>query len=926
MNLRLTFSILPEGTIHPEWISSRKKLSKKTITLQNEIFQCLEKHLNGWLFYLGFKKPDKDLSPSINYFILFSNLFIETLSRVPDLETMRHGVKINCSDVELESFVQRVPAITGAEYVNHNFLNNLWRRLLETFSSLIQRHEGTVESFFTDLNPGIHLAGQVFFHLVETSHPDFPFAFMATYATGMGPDGRPVHRPLKNAVHEFDDAHYLRLLSKVYKVAERSALVKDLMETGDLFHPIRWDSTEAFNFLKEIPLYESNGVLCRIPDWWKQRSSNAGLRIRLGDQKPSLAGLNAILDFRPEIVLGEIKISETMARQILQESEGLAFIKNKWIPVDHEKLKLAIEACNKVKELEEDGFSVKDAMRLQLNPEKILNIEIDTGALDISVSSGEWLETILEKLKSPQKIADMSPGNGFKAKLREYQQKGLNWLALMDSLQFGACLADDMGLGKTVQVLAFLSILKKRGAEKASLLIIPASLMSNWLNEINTFFPELKCIAAHPDYLNQRTKPPGQSYGGSALKDDHIAPKDQPGRKTSLFMTKGSQPKAPGHTISTDELNNYDLIITTYTLCKKYEWLNDYHWNYVILDEAQAIKNPSTKQTSAVKKLKAQNKIIMSGTPIENRISDLWSLFDFLNPGLLGNKTEFNRFAKDLKNNPKGYTRLRRLISPYILRRLKTDKSVISDLPEKVEMKTYAGLTNKQILLYKKAVKDLEKYIENTEGIQRKGVVLSSLMKFKQLCNHPDQFIGTGAYKENDSGKFKRLREICETIYEKRERVLIFTQFKEMTEPLRHFLETVFHGNGLVLHGSVPVKKRQKIIETFQDDAYCPFMVLSLKAGGVGLNLTRASHVIHFDRWWNPATENQATDRAFRIGQKKNVVVHKFITRGTIEEKIDKMIEEKKALADQLVSASGEAMITDMDNKTLIKMFKLSLS
>jgi len=591
------------------------------------------------------------------------------------------------------------------------------------------------------------------------------------------------------------------------------------------------------------------------------------------------------VDFNPRIFLGDIEISEDEARQLLETSEGLAFIKNKWVPVDHEKLQQVLAAYDNAREMGQNGLSLRDAMRLQLNPEQAIN---DPGiAADLSVSSGEWLASVVEKLKNPGLVDHIPPGKGFNATLRDYQQKGLNWLCFLDSLNFGACLADDMGLGKTVQVLAFLSALKKD--KGASLLIIPASLISNWISEIEKFFPGLRWFVAHPGYSGPDAAAKSPSY------------------------------------MSSHELNSLDLVITTYALAQKYEWLMDYQWHYVILDEAQAIKNPGTKQTGAVKKLTSRNRIIMSGTPVENRISDLWSLFDFLNPGLLGNKTEFGKFSKHLKNNPEGYARLRKIVSPYVLRRLKTDKTVVSDLPEKVEMKTYAGLSKKQVVLYQKAVADLEKYIEITEGIQRKGVVLSSLMKFKQLCNHPDQFTGSGEFKEIDSGKFQRLREICETIYEKRERVLVFTQFKEMTEPLRDFLEKIFHRNGMVLHGSVAVAKRKQVIDQFQSNEYCPFMILSLKAGGVGLNLTKANHVIHFDRWWNPAVENQATDRAFRIGQKKNVVVHKFVTKGTIEEKIDQMLENKKELSDQVISASGASMITEMDNKTLISLFKLSL-
>ena len=478
----------------------------------------------------------------------------------------------------------------------------------------------------------------------------------------------------------------------------------------------------------------------------------------------------------------------------------------------------------------------------------------------------------------------------FKAKLRGYQQDGLKWLFYLHKLNFGACLADDMGLGKTIQVLAFLNTLKaeKKRARKvsgASLLVIPASLLSNWINEIGTFYPSLSYFAAHPD-----------------LHKPHRVPE-----------------------LSPEKLGVFDLVITTYALVQRYQWLQEYSWNYIILDEAQAIKNPGTKQTRAVKKLTAVNRIIMTGTPVENRLSDLWSLFDFINPGLLGNTKEFGRFTKKLANDPKGYAELRKIVSPFILRRLKTDKSIISDLPDKVEVKTWASMSKKQTVLYGEIIKEIREVIEDSAGIQRKGLILSALTKFKQLCNHPSQYLGLELFEEKDSGKFQRLREICETIYEKRERVLIFTQFKEITGPLAKFLATIFKKDGLILHGSVPVGKRKKLIEKFQGREYIPFFVLSLKAGGVGLNLTAANHVIHFDRWWNPAVENQATDRVFRIGQKKNVMVHKFLTKGTIEEKIDNMLTLKAKLSNEVVAATGENWITEMNNEDLFELFTLKL-
>ncbi|MDR0857921.1 MAG: DEAD/DEAH box helicase, partial [Oscillospiraceae bacterium] len=372
-----------------------------------------------------------------------------------------------------------------------------------------------------------------------------------------------------------------------------------------------------------------------------------------------------------------------------------------------------------------------------------------------------------------------------------------------------------------------------------------------------------------------------------------------------------------------------DLFVTTYGMVARMEELAAITWDLLILDEAQAIKNNVNKQTKAVKNLQSKLRIAMTGTPIENRLADLWSIFDFLNKGLLGTAKEFSGFTKQLKENPEGYAKLRGVVSPFILRRLKTDKSVISDLPDKSEIRQFTTLTKKQVALYNTLVKELKELFERTDdtisGIQRKGKILAAIMKFKQICNHPDQFIGTGSFEAKFSGKFETLAEICETIRDKHESVLVFTQFKEMCTPLSNFLTELFEREGLVIHGGTTPKKRGEIVEKFNSE-YVPFMVLSLKAGGVGLNLTAANHVIHFDRWWNPAIENQATDRAFRIGQTKNVMVHKFITTGTIEEKIDTIIEEKSKLASDIIGASaGENWVTEMSNDELLKLFSLEV-
>jgi hypothetical protein len=891
MNRELNVVVMPNGSLQTEWIETKETINKSNWLLQQEIFNRFTADADAGLLYLGFCDKNITFTPSLEYWRSFAGQFARELSRTPELETLRHNADIAIDKNQLVTFADSAPLMPGSEYINAELLETVWSKLNTAFSRAIKSYKGTVEEFIRTYSPDVHLVGRVFFHLVENKDEDYPFAFLATYSTRLNKQGKSKHLPLKYALQEYENQKekLLELLVTVHLAARKSHFLSDLLNSGELFYPMSWKPAQAFSFLKEVTIYEECGILCRIPNWWKGKPLRLGINIRVGNTKPSLVGMDALLNFDVRLNLGDTAISEEEAKRILQESEGLAFIKNKWVAVDPDRLKQTLDAYENAKKLmAEQGLSLKDALRLQLKPETLLNV--DAAQITCSVSNGDWLASVVKKLLNPDLISSQKPGKTFKAKLRKYQQSGLDWLLLLHSLCFGACLADDMGLGKTVQVLAFLNLIasdfkKSDSSRQASLLVIPASLISNWVNEIRRFSPDLKYVVAHP----------------------------------------GSNSEAKANVKNKAVLKASDLVITTYGLVQKYKWLQSHSWNYVILDEAQAIKNPGTQQTQAIKHLNCRNRIIMTGTPIENRLSDLWSLFDFLNPGLLGNASEFKQFSKKISHDHSGYSGLRKLISPYILRRLKTDKSVISDLPDKIEMKTYATLSKKQILLYKKLTDDIKEAIVHTEGIQRKGIILASLMKFKQLCNHPDQYLGTGQFDENESGKFLRLREICETIYEKREKVLVFTQFKEMTQPLAEFLKGIFEQNGLILHGSVPVGKRKKLIEQFQSPAYVPFMVLSLKAGGVGLNLTEANHVVHFDRWWNPAVENQATDRAFRIGQKKNVVVHKFLTKGTVEERIDMMLEEKARLSNDLIAASGESLITEMKNEELIDLFKLKL-
>ncbi|KJJ83857.1 non-specific serine/threonine protein kinase [Candidatus Omnitrophus magneticus] len=887
MNKELIAFCLPDKSVEIEWQETESPINKPQELLQNEIYKQYKEDFDFFLLFLGFSDESIELSESLDIFRQLSARYIKKLTQIPGLELLRENVEVILTQDEALDFISCIPFMIGAEYIDLSFIESMWEKLDRTFKKKIKSYIGSIDEFIKHFKQDIHLAGRIYFHLVESKKEDLPFAFLATYSTSLNEQGKAKHIPLKHALTEYgkNSKKLLELLSTVHLVAKESGIITRLIENGEIFYPIGLSSKDAYDILKEVPIYEKYGILCRIPNWWKNKTNSPKLNISIGKSSPSFLGENSILDFEITLLAGESELSEDEARKLLNESEGLAFIKGRWIEVDSEKLTKTLEVYEKAMELmKQGGLTLKEAISLQLNFGKTFSITDDL----LTISNGEWLKTVVEKLRNPNRAESVELPKDFLAELRPYQKEGVNWLCFLHSLRFGACIADDMGLGKTIQLLAFLNVIKSNKEKQTNLLIIPASLISNWINEIQKFSPGIKYYIAHPSF---------EKNSGERGKDENF-------------------------------IQKFDLIITTYSLSQKYDWLKSREWNYIILDEAQSIKNPGAKQTKAVKSFKANNRIIMTGTPIENSLNDFWSLFDFLNPGLLGSIKEFSDFSKNLKNDSKGYARLKKITSPYILRRLKTDKSVISDLPDKVEMKTYANLSKKQIVLYQQFVEELKTRLEDeteTEDIKRKGVILASIMKFKQLCNHPDQYLGANGYEELDSGKFVRLREICETIYEKREKVLIFTQFKEITEPIKEYLEKIFKHKGLVLTGSTNVKKRSEIVAKFQSHEYIPFLVLSLKAGGVGLNLTSANHVIHFDRWWNPAVENQATDRAFRIGQKKNVIVHKFIAKGTLEEKIDAMLQKKIELSNEIIQSSNESWITEMDNDRLMDIFTLSL-
>jgi superfamily II DNA or RNA helicase len=800
----------------------------------------------------------------------------------------------------LMELASAAPPMPGGEYLNADVLAVLWDRIDTACRSELADAKQTLQEFLKGRNPAWHLVGRVHFNLAENrSDEEAPFAFIATYTTRLSVQSRAQHLPLAETLREYvgakNKARLLSLLKPVQEAARGCVWLTAMVESGELYHPLRWSAAEAFQFLTEVPKLEAAGIVVRAPSaWGSGRPPRPKVRASIGGRVPSVLGKDALLDFQVELTLGEERLTATEIRALLKGSDGLQFLRGRWVEVDRNKLKQLLDRFRKIETAAAGGgLPFADAMRLVAGVAVDEEQSGDPSDPDWStVSAGPWLADTLKGLRSPDGLARIEPGPALQATLRPYQQAGVRWLYLLHRLGLGACLADDMGLGKTIQVLSLLLILKQESTAQRmatpmrapNLLVAPASLLANWAAEIERFAPTLRFLIAHP----------------SASSAEDI--------------------KA----MTSETLAVVDLVITSYGALLRYDWLSSTQWRVLVIDEAQAIKNPGAKQTRAVKQLIAHTRIALTGTPVENRLGDLWSIFDFTHPGLLGSGQAFGRYVRRLAE-AKTYRPLRELVRPYILRRLKTDKSVIADLPDKTEMKAFCYLGATQAALYQKAVEELAEALDRAKGMGRKGVVLSFLMRFKQICNHPSQWLGDGAWAETESGKFARLRELAEVIAAKQEKMLVFTQFREATQPVAAFLGHVFEREGLILHGGTPVSKRKELVRRFQDDELTPFFVLSLKAGGAGLNLTAASHVVHFDRWWNPAVENQATDRAFRIGQSRNVLVHKFVCRGTVEDKIDQLIESKQTLVKDVLEGGAELQLTELSDKELLDLVALDI-
>ena len=802
------------------------------------------------------------------------------------LESIRPG------EEECAMILFSLPPIVGAEYLSREMLHQYYVEIDTVLQARFDSYSGTFTDFLRDLSPLWKNVGKVTFHLAENKGDkigDHPFAFMASFIWNP-PGAHPRNLPLAAALKAYanDKFAMTSLLEPITEAAKESKLLQDLLESRRIFQPSVWTSRNACDFLRDIPVYEKANITVRMTNLWKTRPLKVRVSVSLDSDKKTKLGADTLLNFSVGVSLNGEPLTQEEMDALLKSSGGLIRLKGQWVEADSGKIAELLKSWHEAEEFSHtNGLSMIEGLRLLSGAENTLfGREFDPSDESCEIQIGTALQKILDQLQSPGRNELPVLPEKLQKILRPYQLDGVKYLWFASSIGFGTCLADDMGLGKTLQILTLIELWKHANLlEKLPVfLVLPATLLANWQSEKEKFTPDLKMAALHP----------------AAVSHDNW----------KIFE------KDPDKYLS-----QYDVVLTTYGMTARLLQLKKLTFPAIIADEAQAIKNPASAQSRAIRSLQSPRKIALTGTPIENRLSDLWSIFDFLNHGLLKDLKSFVSYTKQLEGN---YSSLRKLTSPFILRRLKTDKKIIQDLPDKVENKVYCTLSKKQAALYSCCVDELEEALQEEEnGIKRKGIVLAYLMRFKQICNHPAQFSGMGDFCPEDSGKFLCISDLVESIASRQEKVLIFTQFKEMTEPLLEYLEQCFHRPGLLLHGGTPVKERAKLVQSFQKEDGPPFFVLSLKAAGTGLNLTAANHVIHFDRWWNPAVENQASDRAYRIGQKRNVLIHKFICRGTLEEKIDALMTEKQQLSDDILGGGTEKILTEMATDEILKIVKL---
>ena len=838
------------------------------------------------LLHLGTAMLGADLPAPFAFARALARDYFTQLAAAADDDTAGSLPTIAPDPARLAERAAAVPPMPGAEYVSHETLAVAWLALHASMRAELSRTHETLQAWFERHAPAYNTLGRIVFHLAEyKADPARPFAFMASWALGVGDGAKIQHVPLQRAVEQYgtERAALVKMLRPLAAAANHSPWARQQIESRAVYHPCTWTAAEAFALLREVPALRAAGISVRMPPGWAQgRPPRVRAAARVGGRASGGLGFDAILDFDVALAIDGEPLHRAEAKALLAGAAGLRLVRGRWVEVDPERIAETLARYESVQKLAaKEGLTFAEALRLLASAPREGDTSADDGDQPWAlVTAGPWLADVFARLRSPEGRAESDPGAALHAELRPYQRAGVAWLWTLWSLGTGGCLADDMGLGKTVQVIALcLLIARSPGRGKAQrvqhLVVAPASVLDNWARELARFAPSLEVAIVHRS------------------------------RATEI------------------PIEDADVVLTTYATLPRQPALAERRWGLVVVDEAQAIKNPAAAQTRAVKKLSARTRLALTGTPVENRLTDLWSVLDFATPGLLGGAKEFSAFTKKLAGG--SYAPLRELCRPWILRRLKSDRRVIDDLPDKTELDVACGLSKKQAALYAESVEALAGELAEAKGVRRRGIVLAYLTRLKQICNHPSHWLGDGGWEHPDSGKLMRLRALAEEIAARQDKVLVFTQFREACDPLARHLTEVFGRPGLILHGDVAVRKRAQLVEAFASEDGPPFFVLSLRAGGTGLNLTAANHVIHFDRWWNPAVENQATDRAYRIGQHRNVLVHRFVCRGTIEDRVAAMLVAKRALADDVLAGEGEVALTELPTEDLLRLVRLDV-
>ncbi len=794
---------------------------------------------------------------------------------------------------ETARLLESMPPVTGGE-ISVGTLEEWVAGLPAALAELARRECCTPKEWLNRLGEGWQQLGLLCFHLAENAGDQAetaPFAFLATFVHKVGQDGRARHLPLGHAAQMLanDREALLALLRPLQAAAAQSDFLRGLINSREVYKPCAWTARRTLLYLQSIPALEEAGIETRMVNLWKKEPPRVELQVTVdteaGGGKPDAApsvNIHTLLHFSPQIVLGEHRLSEEEWQALLAGDDGLVRFRGEWVKLDQERLRRLMDSWMRAVGMSHAGIPLISGLRFLLGQRSHATQQMPPLEEGVRVAAGTGLALALSNLHFSADMPVLPPE--MRNTLRAYQREGVRFLANVTQAGFGACLADDMGLGKTLQVIAWLTHLELIGelgeGKGCALIICPASLLTNWQQELARFAPRLRVSVLHPYALNRSNADFLHSNPDWLIRRAHVA-------------------------------------LTTYGIATREEKLASCPWQALVLDEAQAIKSANSQRTRAILRFTCTRRVALTGTPVENSLSELRTLFEFLNPGLLGTESEFNAFVRGMGSD---YTALRRLVRPFMLRRLKSDPALLPELPPKTEQPAYCLLTPEQARLYAREVDNLRAVLAEGDAHARLMLILPILGRLKQICNHPAQYLGETYYDPAASGKFERLRHLTEQMRDAGECCLVFTQYRSVMPYLHDFLEGVFGAPGLMLHGETPIHERQRLVAQFQAPGGPPFFLLSLRAAGTGLTLTRAHHVVHFDRWWNPAVENQASDRAHRIGQSHPVFIHPLICTGTIEQNIHTMLRKKAAMADALLSGGLEKLLLNLSAEEILAL------